>query len=198
MISLRRQARKTYGKGCSWCVVAVPQPAAARDESVADESPDRLPTIGVADFLAFHGGTGTILNGNFFNLLAHAAKFRGYFRTKLEATTSQLEARQQRAANNFIAGGFVVNAGAIKKIGEVRQQLGSEKETQSALGTVGTHAVNDVGLAGFERAEQRGIILRIVFEIGILDQDVLAAGISQGGADGRAFTAIFLVKYDGN
>jgi hypothetical protein len=47
-----------------------------------------------------------------------------------------------------------------------------------------------------ERAQQGGVILRIVFEVGILDEDILAAGIFKRSSDGRALAAVLFVEYD--
>ena len=42
------------------------------------------------------------------------------FRTELEAAALQIDPRDQRAAEDFVAGGFVVNGRAVKQIGEMR------------------------------------------------------------------------------
>src|SRR5229473_2749659 len=47
-----------------------------------------------------------------------------------------------------------------------------------------------------ERPQQRGIILRIVFEVGVLNQYILAASVLKRSADGRAFAAILFVEDD--
>ena len=60
-----------------------------------------------------------IRDWNFADLLAEAAEFRGYFGTELEAMTFEAELREQRAAEDFVAGGFVVNAGAVQNVREV-------------------------------------------------------------------------------
>src|ERR1017187_5020237 len=51
----RRHARKTHCKGGLGCVLTTSEPAAAREEAVADQGPDRQPSVRVADFLALHG-----------------------------------------------------------------------------------------------------------------------------------------------
>ena len=101
----------------------------------------------------------------------------------------------QRAAENFVTGGFVVDARAVEHVGEMGQKLCAQKKSQAAFGTIRAHAVDHVRLALFERAQQSSIILRVVFEIGILDQNIFAAGVLERSADSCAFAAVLFVEY---
>ena len=49
-----------------------------------------------------------------------------------------------------------------------------------------THTVYNVALAVPQGLQQCRVVLRIVLKIGILNQHILAAGVAQPGADGRA------------
>src|ERR1700676_3672644 len=102
-------------------------------------------------------------DGDLCDLFAHATQLGGYFGTELETATLQMELFQERAAYDFVARCFVVNSRPVKKVGEVGQQLGSEKEAQATFGTIGAHAVDYVRFAFFERTEQLRIILRVIF-----------------------------------
>src|SRR5271166_999512 len=98
-------------------VAAGSRPACAATEAVAEQSPDREPAIGVANFLAFTRRAGRIRDRDFRDFLAHAAELRRYFRAKLEAAALQVNLREDGAAKNFVTSGFIVNASPVEKIG---------------------------------------------------------------------------------
>src|SRR5229473_5339526 len=78
------------------------------------------------------------------------------------------------------------------------EKLRAEEKSQAAFGAVRAHAVDYVRLMLFEWPQQRGIILRIVFQVGILDQNIFPAGVLQRGANGRAFAVVLFVEDDGD
>src|ERR1700687_1113064 len=156
-----RAGKAYYKRGLGRVVVAT-QPAAARNEAVKDKGPERQPSVGMTNFLALYRRARLVRDGNFGDLFAHAAQLCGHFRTEFEAQALQTQLRQQRPANNFVTGRFVVNAGAEQQIGKVGQELGPQKEAQAALGTIGTYPIHDIRLALFERTQQPGIILRVI------------------------------------
>jgi hypothetical protein len=57
-------------------------------------------------------------------------------------------------------------------------------------------AVDHIGPVGDERGQDLGILGRVVFQIGILDDAEFAGGLLQPGADGGAFAGIDLVMKD--
>lgn len=134
------------------------------------------------------------MHGHFGDFFAHPAKLGRNFRAPLEAMGVETNLREHRTAENLIAGCLVVNACAVEKIGKMRQQLRAQEKAQAALGPIGAHAVNYVGFPLLQRTQKRGIVLRIVFEIGILNQNILAACIFESSADGCALAAILLME----
>ena len=59
-------------------------------------------------------------------------------------------------------------------------------------------ARNDVG--HFPLDDQRkhaGPVVRIVFQVGVLNDDDIAGGLRQAGSGGSAFTSVALVEQDG-
>src|SRR6266404_2843358 len=147
----------------------------------------------MADLFAFARRARVVSDGNFGNLLTHAAEFGGDFGTELKALAFEVNLRDQRAAEDFIASGLVVDARAVKQISQMSQKLCTEEKSKSALGAIWTHAVNYICLTLFERTQQSGIVLRIVFKIGVLNQDIFSAGVLERGPDGRAFAAVLLM-----
>src|SRR5258708_27625335 len=101
---------------------------------MAEQGPDGEPAIGVANFLAFAGGARRVGYGDFCDLLAHAAELGSHFGTELEAAASQINLRDQGAAEDFIAGGLVVDARAIEQIGEMGEKLCAQEESQATFG----------------------------------------------------------------
>jgi hypothetical protein len=53
--------------------------------------------------------------GTWFDLLAHPAQFGRHLRTEFKAPAIHVHARQQRAAENFVASSFVMNLPAVEK-----------------------------------------------------------------------------------
>ena len=108
----------------------------AGKEAVTDESPDGQPTVGKADFLALFRRSRMVRDGDFLDSLSHTAKLGSHLGTEFKSAALQPQLRQQRASNDLVAGGFVVNAGTVKKISEMRQQPGSEKKSKTTFGAI--------------------------------------------------------------
>src|SRR5271165_749618 len=132
----RGQPRKTHRKWDLRPIRLGTHPPATRREAIADQRPDRLPSVGVANFLSFHRRPRIVGDRNFRDLFPHAAQLRGHFWAEFKTAALQPYPRQQRPAHDFVAGGFVVNAREIKKIGKMRQQLCAKKKPKSALRTI--------------------------------------------------------------
>jgi len=101
---------------------------------VAEKRPDGEPAVAMADLFAFARRARVVSDGNFGNLLAHAAEFCGDFGTELKALAFEVNLRDQRAAEDFIASGLVVDARAVKQISQMSQKLCTEEKSKSALG----------------------------------------------------------------
>jgi hypothetical protein len=54
-------------------------------------------------------------------------------------------------------------------------------------------AVDDVGLSGKQRVKETGVFLRVVFQVGVLDDTPFSRGGLNGGANRRALTLIHRV-----
>src|SRR5208337_1278023 len=61
-----------------------------------------------------------------------------------------------------------------------------------------TGTIDDVRLAGFQRAEQPGIVLGVVFEVGILDDDVVASRLLNSAAERSSLAQIAGLKEEAN
>src|ERR1700684_2370545 len=85
LILFRRNAGKADGKGSLGFVLVRAQPAAAGENAVADQGPDRETSVGVPNFFAFDGGAWVVGDRYFLNLLAHAAQLGGHLGAELKA-----------------------------------------------------------------------------------------------------------------
>src|SRR5216684_2609548 len=100
---------------------------------MADEGPNGEPAIGVANLFAFSRRARSVGDWNLRDLFSHPAELGGDFGTELEALAVQTNLREQRAAEDFVAGGFVVDASAVEQVGEMSQKLCAEKKSEAAL-----------------------------------------------------------------
>ena len=57
-------------------------------------------------------------------------------------------------------------------------------------------AEDDVGLVLDDRLDELGILLRVVLEVGILDDDDVAGGVSEAGAQGGPLALVAVVEDD--
>src|SRR3974390_2952637 len=56
---------------------------------------------------------------------------------------------------------------------------------------------DDVGMPLDDGLEELGILLRLIFKIGVLDDDDIAGRMPKPGAESRAFALVDLVEDDG-
>ena len=64
-------------------------------------------------------------------LVARFPHLRSDFRAKFKPFTVQLDTRQNVPTEGFVAGGFVSNGGAIKKVGQKVQRLDAKKKMET-------------------------------------------------------------------
>ena len=57
-------------------------------------------------------------------------------------------------------------------------------------------AVDDVGLALDDRLDELRVLRGVVLEVGVLDDDDLAGGVAEPGAQGRPLALVLLVEDD--
>src|SRR5258708_3947791 len=126
---LFRHSRKTNCERSPRLLLAASHPATARYEPVSDQSPDRQPAIRMTNLLPLNRRSRMIRNRHLANLLPHAAQLRGHLGAELEPAAIEFHARKQRAANHFVTGRLVVDAGSINKIGKMREQLRAQKKS---------------------------------------------------------------------
>ena len=95
---------------------------------MAEKSPDRKPAIGMANLLPFASGARFVGDGYFRDFLSQAAELRGYLGTEFETPAFEIDLREVRTAENFVASRFVVDARAVEQIGEMSQKFCAQKK----------------------------------------------------------------------
>ena len=131
--------------------------------------------LDVPDLLAVNRGAWMIGDWYFGDFLAHTAHLRGNFRAEFEAAAFEKHLHQHGTAKHFIAGRLIVNTGTVQQVCEMRKELRTEEKAQATLRTIGPNTVNNVSFSGLQRGQQCRIVSGIIFQIGILNQHILAS-----------------------
>jgi hypothetical protein len=61
-----------------------------------------------------------------------------------------------------------------------------------------TGAIDDVGFILQQRCEKQWVFVRVIFEVGILDDDEIAGRFRNAAAQGRSLTHVFWLEKDTN
>ena len=102
---------------------------------------------------------------------------------------------------DLVAGFHIGEVRAVEQIGHESEKAVGElvPEQNAGWGRIKkARTIHNARAPVADGLEQRVIILRVVFEIGILDDDHIAAGMLQAGADGGAFSAVGGMRIDYN
>jgi hypothetical protein len=79
--------------------------------------------------------------------LSHPAKLGSHFGTELKSATLQSQLRKQRPSKDLVTSRLVVNAGAVKEVSEMRQQLCPNKKSKTALRAVRSDPIDHIGFS---------------------------------------------------
>src|SRR5271156_1483461 len=105
------------------------RPPVSATEAIVQQRPNRQPAIRVANLLAFSRRTRRVTDGHLSNLFTHSAEFRSHLGAELETMALKTNFCDQRAAENFVASGLVVDARTVKQICEVSQKFCAQKKS---------------------------------------------------------------------
>jgi len=121
------------------------------------------------------------------------------FRLKAETIFSQLKRQQGVAPQRLVASPDIGEAQPRKQVREQCQQpIGEVMSQRFALRTPAMKpgAVNDSRPPPLDRLQQLEIILRIEFEVGVLDEDDPASRLAESASRCRPLASIFRLKED--
>jgi hypothetical protein len=132
-----------------------------------------------ADLLPFFVGSSVIGDAHFVDAdLREAGDLRGHFGFEAEAFLLEPDLLDEFGAEELVAGLHIGQVQVGEHVGEQRQETVPdgvpEKEDAVGLPAHETRAVDYVGKAVEDRLQQDVELLRVIFEVGILDHDVIA------------------------
>jgi hypothetical protein len=165
----------------------------------ADDAPQGLDAVFPGDLFAFFIGTAGIRNGDFVNPPVAFCDFGGDFRFKPEAVGFQLDSLQDFAAENLVAGFHVRELEVGEDVGEKSEHLVGNvvPEIVDALRPAKkSRAEDDVGAAVDDGFKKLVVVARIVFEVGILDENDVAGDFGKATAESGALALIVSLKKD--
>ena len=175
-------------------------PSGSVNKPVLEEGPQGDEAIPGFDLFPLVIGTAVVADGDFLYLIAPFEEFGRQFRLQLEAAGVQRNFPDISHLEELIAGFHVGEAGMIKDIGQEGQQLvgreAAEIKVFRAFHKAGT--VNHVRLTGIDHRIEFGVIVRIIFEVGILDNGVSGVCSPDPFPDGRALAPVLIAEDDLN
>jgi hypothetical protein len=168
-------------------------------EAETDDTPEGLNPVFPSDFFAFFVGAAGVRDGDFVDAPVPFCDFGGDFRLEAETIGFELNTLEDFAAKDFVAslhvGEFEIGEDVGKQgkhfIGDVMPKIVDtlrSAEEAGAKDNVGT-TVND----GFE---EFAVVTRIVFEVGVLDEDNIACDFREATAESGAFTLVVGLEKD--
>ncbi len=153
---------------------------------------DALDAVLGAHFLAVFDSAREVGHGNFLDPVAQAANLGGDFGLEFETPAREAHAANHFAAEDFVAGVQVGDAAAEEEIADPGHH--AIAEIRDAPGSVATggeaRAIDHVGAPVENRSEQRGNVLDVELEIGVLDHENVAGGHGEAGADAGTLALI--------
>src|SRR6185312_17549866 len=190
----RRIARRCYMErfslispavGSAPCNAVYCQSRLAIEEAILQHMEQGGHAVLPADFLALFVGAAVISDGHFVNPAAQPGYLDGDFGLKSEAVGTQVDGLQYLAAEGFVAHFHVVEVEVAKQVAEEGQKaIGLEvPEIEHAVGAAVKAVAEDrVGVPAEDGLQQYRVVGRVIFQIGVLHQDDVAAGLSEAGA----------------
>ena len=160
------------------------------------------------NFFTFFEGARLVADGNFDGSVAGADELDEQLPIKVEAVALQGEAFYGVAAEDFIHRERVFQPDSEGNIDEQRERpmCGVEQKSVEGLVVELTHCEAVAGavagtedertFAGGEGREEFFVVVKIVFEIGVLDEDKIAGRAGERGADGVALAARFIFEQE--
>ena len=161
------------------------------------ERADGAEAVAPRDLLAFGVGAAVVGDRHLVeaDVRAEAQDLRGQLGLDPEVVGDQVQAADEVAAERLVADLHVGDRRVVEHVGQQRQEAvaGVVPEQVRALrvrAAAQAGAEDGVGLAGQQRVDQRRDVRRRVLEVGVLDQQDVAAGLVDPAPDRRALAAV--------
>ena len=164
---------------------------------VLKDGVDGTKTIAPADFFTLGVGSAVVADPHLIDGAAQPGDFGGDFGLKPKAVFLQGDLFQDFPAEDFITGLHVGDIDVGQHVREQREETVAdhvpEIDHAVRVGPHETRAKDDIGPAGQDGCEQAGILVGIVFEVGILHDDDVAGGGGEAGAERGALALVDLM-----
>ena len=160
--------------------------------AITQKRVEGLNSVLPANLLAFQNPAGIIGDRNLPDAITQAADFSRNFRTEFESAAAEPKRFQNRAAKCLVRGGLVGDPRAKKEIGRQRQDfVGDPVSFAHSIDTLQkARAINHRGFGRQQRGQQRRVIARVVFQIAVLNQNVIAPGFGQPDSNRRSLSEV--------
>ena len=166
---------------------------------VADDAPEGLDAVFPGDFLAFFVGSASVGDGDFIDAPIALGNFGGNFGLEAEAVGFESDTLEDFATEDLVAGLHVGEFEVSEDVGEQGEGFVGDimPEVVDALGSAEKAGAKDhVGSAVEDRVEKFVVVARVVFEIGILDEDNVTGDFCEAAAEGSAFSLVVGLEED--
>src|SRR6185369_493246 len=158
----------------------------------------RCESILPRDFLSFAVISAEVRNRNFVNTAAKLRDFSCNLRLKTESVFFDRHLCKQLAAERLVAGLHIREVQIGKHVREERQHSvaeGMPEEQHSMRAREETRTVNDIRPSRIDRLNQDSIFSRVIFKIGVLNDDDVACSCRYARAQCGTFALIdFMIE----
>jgi hypothetical protein len=171
-------------------------PAAAG--ALAAEDPERLDAVLPGDLLALLAAPRAVADRHLVGADPAAQQLAGHLRLHAEAARADVERAVELDRHQLEAGLQVTDVGVEQHVRRHRDALVAHHvpEAVGAVAAEGAIAVDHGGPPVEHRVEQLGDVLRVVLQVGVEDDHVVALGVVDRRPDGRALAGVALVGDD--
>src|SRR6185312_15090650 len=155
-------------------------------------------TVTPGDLLAFFVGAAVVPNWNLINSTAQARDFDRELRLETKTVTAELQRVEHLPPKHLITNFHVSEIQITEKIAEEREGMIAhimpevEHTMRAAVETIAEYHIGKTFQNGLE---QLGIIARIVFEVGVLNQDHVDGRVFEPGAQSSALALVRTMKH---
>lgn len=169
---------------------------------VLQDAPDCPHTIAPADLLAFLVRPPAVADAHLVHAAFQSGNLGGNLRLKAKAVFLDPDLLNDLAFENLVADLHIGQIEVGQCVGEEREGLVADRmpEVQHAMRLTPDEPrpEDHIGTAIQDGLDQSGILIGVVFKIGILNNDQIALARRKPRAQGRALALVMLVQKDGN
>src|SRR5487761_132980 len=169
------------------------------EETITQNCVQRHHAVTPRNFLSFFIGTARVRDRHFVDPPPSLGHSRRHFRLKAEAIRAQPHPPNHFLSENLVTGFHVGERQVRDNVGKQRQEFISNvmpEEVNALRAAQKPRSVHNIGAAVQDRFNQLGVLSRVIFKIGVLDQENIATGLGETAPQGSAFPLIAFLKQE--